>query len=157
METLPTKEKGKTLNELATELGLNPNQKMFSELYASDREFFGNGVQSYLEAYDPPRTKPNWYEIAAVSASQLLRNPKVAKYINALLEMGGLNDNFVDKQLEFLITQHSDFKSKLGAITEYNKLKKRIDGTTTKTLILNVNGETAKRYGLSSDTEQGSD
>jgi hypothetical protein len=50
-----------------------------------------------------------------------LRNVKVSERINELLEQGGLNDHFVDKQLSFLIAQHADFKSKLGAIREYNK------------------------------------
>ena len=40
--------------------------------------------------------------------------------------MNGLNDVFVDKQLTFLVTQHSDLGNKLGAIKEYNKLKQRI-------------------------------
>jgi hypothetical protein len=31
---------------------LNPKQELFCELYATDREFFGNGVQSSIEAYD---------------------------------------------------------------------------------------------------------
>ena len=43
---------------------LNPKQKKFCELFASDREFFGNGVQSYIEAYEPNIAKKNWYNIA---------------------------------------------------------------------------------------------
>jgi hypothetical protein len=38
---------------------LNPKQEQFCQLYASDREFFGNGVESYIEVYeqtDPRRT-----------------------------------------------------------------------------------------------------
>jgi hypothetical protein len=42
------------------------------------------------------------------------------------LELQGLNDSYVDKQLELLITQNADFKAKIAAIREYNALKKRI-------------------------------
>src|SRR3990167_5400235 len=105
---------------------LNPKQERFCELYATDKEFFGNGVETYLEVYDIDRSKANWYKTACSAASQLLSNIKVCQRINELLEAGGLNDQFIDKQLGFLISQHSDFTNKLGAIKEYNKLKQRI-------------------------------
>lgn len=104
---------------------LNERQELFCQLYATDREFFGNGVQSYIEAYNPKRT-PNWYKSAMADSSRLLSNVKIANRINELLELKGLNDGYVDKQLEFLITQFADFKSKLGGIKEYNQLKGRI-------------------------------
>lgn len=103
----------------------NPKHEKFCQLYATDKEFFGNGVETYIEVYEPKRTA-NWYKSACSSASRLLGNVKVYERINELLEEGGLNDGFVDKQLGFLITQHSDFSTKLGAIREYNKLKQRI-------------------------------
>lgn len=105
---------------------LNPQQERFCQLYATDVEFFGNGVETYIEVYDIDKSKGNWYKSACSSASRLLSNVKVCERINGLLEAGGLNDMFVDKQLGFLITQHSDFSNKLGAIREYNKLKQRI-------------------------------
>lgn len=119
----------KTKEQLGGDLetGLNPRQEMFCRLYATDKEFFGNGVQTYIEVYDPDTSKPNWYKIACQSASQILSNIKVCKKINELLEEQGLNDQFIDKQLLFLVTQHDDKGSKLAAIREYNKLKKRID------------------------------
>lgn len=64
---------------------------------------------------------------AAESACRLLLYPHVLNRINELLDERGLNDQNVDKQLLFLITQHKDFQSKLGAIKEYNKLKDRIN------------------------------
>ena len=105
---------------------LNLRQEKFCKLYASDREFFSNGVESYLECYDINRSKPNWYKTACQAASRLLTSVKVCDRINEILEEGGLNDQFVDKQLKFLITQFSDFGNKLGALKEYNKLKQRI-------------------------------
>jgi hypothetical protein len=106
---------------------LNLRREMFCQLYViADKDFFGNGVQCYLEAYPIDRSKPNWYKTACVDASRLLSNAKVCDRINELLESGGLNDQFADKQLLFLITQHSDFNAKMSALREYNKLKQRI-------------------------------
>ena len=104
---------------------LNLRQEEFCKLYVSE-EFFGNGVQTYIEVYKPDQIEKNWYKIACQSASQILSNIKVCKRINELLEEQGLNDEFIDKQLLFLATQHADFGNKLGAIKEYNKLKQRI-------------------------------
>lgn len=105
---------------------LNPQQELFCQLYATDREFFGNGVQTYIEVYEPDTSKPNWYKTACVSASQILSNIKVCNRINELLDAGGLNDTFVDKQLLFVISQHEDKGAKMAAIREYNKLKSRV-------------------------------
>lgn len=104
----------------------NARQEMFCQLYATDREFFGNGVASYIEVYNPDTSRPNWYKTACASASQLLSNIKVYTRINELLESDGLNDQNVDKQILMLINQHADFGAKVSAIREYNKLKQRI-------------------------------
>lgn len=102
---------------------LTPQQELFCQLYASDREFFGNGTQAYIEAYD---VDSSGYKAAQSSASRLLSNAKITKRINEIFGAGGLNDTFVDKQLEFMITQFSDYKAKIAAIKEYNALKQRI-------------------------------
>src|SRR3990167_982426 len=104
----------------------------FAKLYATDAEFFGNGVQSYIEIYEPNKNKPNWYKSVCSSASRLLSSVKVVERINELLAETGFNEAFIDKQLSFLITQHADFPTKLGAIKEFNKLKGRI---TEKSLV----------------------
>ena len=104
---------------------LNPKQELFCQLYATEREFFGNGTQSYIEAYDPDQSKPNWYRTARSRASELLTNPNVLARINKLLDVT-LNDQHVDKQLALVITQNADYSSKVAAIREYNKLKQRI-------------------------------
>ncbi len=106
--------------------GLNIKQKAFCELYTQSIEFFGNGVQSYIEAYNPDTSKPNWYNSARSSAHNLLTNTDILSYIDKQLESDGFNDQFVDKQIKFLMTQNADFSNKLGAIREYNKLKARI-------------------------------
>lgn len=116
---------GKVRNEYVGDT-LTKRQELFCQLYATDTEFFGNGVQAYLEVYDIDREKPNWYKTACAATSQLLSNIKVCHRINDLLSEWGLNDQHVDKQLLFLITQHDDKGNKLWAIREYNKLKQRI-------------------------------
>lgn len=121
--------------ELVTE-ELNPKQELFCQLYCTDKEFFGNGVETYLEVYDIDKSKKGWYQSACAAASRLLSNVKVLNRINELLEEGGLNDAFVDKQLKFLITQNADYTNKLGALKEYNKLKQRItDKLETKHIL----------------------
>jgi hypothetical protein len=115
---------------------LKPQQEAFCMLYASDHEMFGNGVQSYIEAYDievvnkPNPKSPNFdkqktYNHCKVAAHNLLKNKHVLKRINEIFEGRGLNDVFVDKQLEFIITQKAELRTSLGGVVEYNKLKKR--------------------------------
>jgi len=105
---------------------LTAKQERFCVLYASDREFFGNGTQSYIEAYNVNIEKKNGYSTARRCASDNLAKPLILNRINELLEEDGLNDAFVDKQLKFLITQHQDHRAKIAAIKEYNNLKGRI-------------------------------
>lgn len=125
------------------EVKLTRRQELFCSYYVS-KEFFGNGVQTYIEVYEPDQTKPNWYKTACVNASEILSNPKVYNRINDLLDEAGLNDQFVDKQLLFLIQQHDDKAAKLNALKEYNKLKARIVDRTESTVTADVtsNGET---------------
>lgn len=120
------KNKAKVVFSEKKKLTTNQKQEFFCQLYATDKEFFGNGVQAYIEAYDPDRTKPNWYKTACAAASRLLSNVKVFTRINEILEETGFSEVAVDKQLSFLIAQQADFTAKLGAIREFNKLKKRI-------------------------------
>lgn len=115
-----------------TEDGLNQRQEEFCQAYiGKDTELFGNGVQCYLQVYGSEYLllykKNMTYQVAMVNASRLLSNAKIIKRINELLETGGFNDENIDKQHLFLINQHADFRSKLGAIKEYNALKKRIE------------------------------
>lgn len=105
---------------------LTLRQQRFCELYATDRQFFGNWVQCYLEIYDIDQEQKGWYKTACVCASQLLSNPKVYNRINELLSSDGLNDQFIDKQLLMLISQQDDKNTKMAAIREYNNLKQRI-------------------------------
>jgi len=115
------------------ETTLTAKQKMFCELYVS-KEFFANGVQSYIEAYNVDTSIKGAYQSAKAAASENLTKLNLLDYINQLLELSGLNDEFVDKQTTFLITQNADFNTKLGAIREYNKLRQRIISKSEETI-----------------------
>lgn len=107
---------------------LTPQQEKFCQLYASHREFFGNGVQSYIKAYDIDVGQGEGqqsYNSCRSTASEMLTNPNILARVNEIFEERGLNDMFVDKQLLFLITQHADLRVKLEAIKEYNRMRGR--------------------------------
>ena len=121
---------------------LNERQKLFCKYYVSE-EFFGNGVRAYCMAYGLDFTDIKEYNGAKVSACDLLTNPNVLACINEQLDEAGLNDNFVDKQLLFALTQNADMSSKVKAIGEYNKLRQRIiDKSKVET-----SGEIIVKYG----------
>jgi len=142
--------------------GLNKEQEKFCELYVTaDRDFFGNGVESYCEAYDVDITDPRKYKSAAASASRLLKQSNVIARINTLLEEIGFNDTFVDKQLSFVITQYADLTAKVNGIKEYNKLKQRITEKTDLTSggkpIVFIDAATAQKYGITSSPKTDSE
>ena len=83
-------------------------------------------MQSYIEAYNVDTSKPGWYRTAKAGACENLTKPYILERIDEIFEAHGLNDQFVDKQLEKLIIQDADFNAKMKAIAEYNKLKARI-------------------------------
>lgn len=105
---------------------INPKQELFCQYYATNRDFFGNGVEAYAEAYDLDRNKPTWYNTAKTNAWRLLTNADILKRIRDLMELGPLNSEFVDSEMAFVIAQRADLTAKVAAMREYNKLKSRI-------------------------------
>lgn len=125
---------------------LTLRQEKFCELYASDQEFFGNGVQTHMEVYGSD------YKTAQVSAHRMLRNAKILKGIDEHLEALQLNDQHMDKQLGFWATQKENGNVAVAAIKEYNALKKRI----TKQLEVHDFRETRSKIGgFLDDTDDG--
>lgn len=127
------KDTHKTQNQLKTELKPEPvsdkltaKQELFCKIFATSREFFGNGVHSYIEAYKPSKKNKSWYQSSQVCASRLLSNVIICNRINHLLELGGMTDVSMDKHLLFVATQYDDLSAKMKAIIEFNKLKGRI-------------------------------
>ena len=105
---------------------LTKKQELFCKLFATNREYFGNGTQAYAKAYNIDLSQRGKLGIAKASASRLLTYDYISDYINKLINIGGLNDKRVDRELLFLIEQNANFNVKLGAIKEYNSLRKRI-------------------------------
>jgi len=124
-----------------TKKGLTPSEQSFCEIYISPTEFYGNGTQSYIEAYKVEivaqgggtrkklaegKNKQMTLGSVREAAYRLLTRVDILERIDSLMEEGGLNDQFVDKQLKHLITQQADPRVQLAALAEYNKLKARI-------------------------------
>jgi hypothetical protein len=119
------KKKRKSTKKKSAGDKLNPLQRKFGKLYASDREFFGNGIQAYAKAYGIDLSTRGAYQSAKSAASRLLTNVNLLAYINELLDLS-LNEAHVDKQLAFLITQNANFSAKMAAIREFNALRNRM-------------------------------
>jgi hypothetical protein len=120
-----------TAFDIGKDLNLTPKQITFCELYTSlRRNYFGNGIEAAAEAYDIDISTPDGRRTASQYASAALRSDGVKLLCAMLLELEGLNDQQVDKQLAFLIEQNEDKKSKILAIKEYNALNSRIKHST---------------------------
>ena len=65
---------------------LSQKQKQFCRLYVS-KEFFGNGVQAYMEAYNTQNNNS-----ARVNAHKLLTNANILKHVNQLLSSCPMQD-----------------------------------------------------------------
>lgn len=107
---------------------LKPRNRLFVELYTKlDPFYYGNGTKCYAKAYNIEyfNTCDPRYKAAQKHASRLLGKEKITRAINEQLDMSGFNSGNADKELLFLMSQHNDLKTKLGAIREFNALKKR--------------------------------
>ena len=115
----------KSKYDIATS-NLNPEQELFCKTFASPSEFFGNGLQSYALAYKIDLSTKGNVNTAKANAYRLLTKAYITKRITGLIDESGLNDINVDKQLLIAVQQCADFSSKVAAIREYNKLRKRV-------------------------------
>ena len=134
---------------------LNLHQEAFCQLYARHQEFFGDGLETYIKVYRPNQNNPGWYNVASVSVHRMLKNIKILDRINQIMVNTGFNDAHIDKQLSFIVTQNSDFSSKLGAIKEYNKLKQRIQDKIDLTSKGKQIGQTVIKIVKYGNTEKG--
>jgi len=114
---------------------LSLQQEEFCKNFVGPDEFFGNGVQSYIKAYKIDTSKKGQYDVAKAGAYENLTKPYINDRINELLEDQGLNDANVDKQLGLVINQNAEFSTKVAAIREYNKLKKRTERDTAEQVV----------------------
>jgi len=103
---------------------LKPRPEAFCVRYAAS----GNAVKSYGEVYGFDLSDLQQYMTAAAGANRILKKDKISQRISELLDQAGFNDSSVDNQLNLLIKQQADLKTKMAAIKEYNNLKHRTGG-----------------------------
>lgn len=98
---------------------INLKQKLFCDKYLNSK---GDSISAVESAgYKINDNK----RLASSIASENLTKPNICAYLNLKLKESGLDDEFVDKQLLFLVNQYSDLRVKLSAIDTYYKLKGR--------------------------------
>jgi hypothetical protein len=112
-------------NKITSNIKITPKEELFCKNFVS-REMYGNGVESYANAYNIDLTDKKKYRVAGVEAHRMLKKPKLYKRINELLDDAGFNDAHVDKRLLHWINQSAEGATSVRAIQEYNKLKQRI-------------------------------
>ena len=116
---------------------LTLKQELFCQLYVGPSEFFGNGVQSYMEAYNVSNVN-----VAKVGAYENLKKMHILKRIDEILDITVFNDQAADKNLAFLMIQKAELGVSLGATKEYNKLKGRIvEKLEHKCMIVNIQSD----------------
>lgn len=117
---------------------LNPQQELFCQYFATNKDLYGNAAQTYLEVYGANKENPNWYKTACQAASRLLANVKVTVRISDLLDANWLNDVEVSKQHRFLIMQNNDLGVKQRAVDSHYRVTWKFNDkiTLNKTIIL---------------------
>lgn len=110
---------------------ISTEQEKFCKLFVRDPKLQGKSFECYMKVYGPDLEPHQTPELVRRQAKELLADDRIISYLNTLLEEDGFNDASVDKHHLFLINQFGDFSTKMKAIQEYNKLKKRIDNTLT--------------------------
>lgn len=119
---------------------VNKKEETFSALYATNQEFFGNGVQSYITAYRIDLDEPDAYNKAIAQAHKLLKRSNILARINFFLESLDLNPAHVDKQLAFVITQNANLPAKMDAVKTALKMQGRLQ-ENNQTIIINQMAE----------------
>ena len=117
---------------------LSPQQELFCQLYSRSGECFGNAALSYATAYQHDYGDPSTVEftkkpteaqkanhVCRVRGNQLLTILDVRKRCEEILD-AEIGEDIVDKELRRVILQNKEIRTKVAAISEYNKLHGRI-------------------------------
>jgi signal transduction histidine kinase len=118
--------KKKSITTILKEYQITLEQESFCQHFVSPGEFYGNGTQAYIFAYNIDTSVRGQYNAARANASRLLTLDNINKRINDLIETGGFNTEHMDKRLLHWANQNEDGNSSIRAIQEFNKLKQRI-------------------------------
>ncbi len=117
---------------------LSPQQELFCQLYSRSGECFGNAALSYATAYehdygDNKRADPGGKlteaqkanKVCGVRGAQLLAILRIRRRCEEILD-AEIGEEVVDKELRRVILQNKEIRTKVAAISEYNKLHGRI-------------------------------
>ncbi|MBU4274649.1 terminase small subunit [Patescibacteria group bacterium] len=117
---------------------LTAKEEVFCRIFVTDRDCFSNGTQTYIKAFGGKTT----HRAARQHAYRLLTKDYVTARIRELLDIY-INNEVVDRELGFVITQKADLSSKVAAIREYNKVKRRIEpeGALPQTININITSD----------------
>ena len=95
------------------------------------KEFIRQGFNATkaIQVLEPDKS----YGVAKDKGQNMLSNPVFIKSVIEELEDKGITNSFLDKELKGIITQKKHLPSKLGAIIEANKMKRRLPKETSDT------------------------
>jgi len=128
-------EEGELVKALPTMLPVW-EEEMFCRNYVRS-ETMANGVEAYLKAYGLTGDSVS-RDRAKVGAYKLLQERRILKRIHDLLDLSGLNMEFVSRELVFLIAQSADLRVKVRAIEVATKLLTRTEkGSKESAMVMN--------------------
>ena len=116
------------MGKAITKNKLTAKQEKFCQIYARNKDCFGNGVQSFYKAFPKNKIK---YNSVKTEAYRMLTNPLLVERIRELIDIY-ISDEVADKELGTVILQYANLPSKVAAIREYNKVKGRLAPTQIK-------------------------
>ena len=114
----------------------NKREEAFCALFATNEEFFGNGVQSFIRAFNFDMSEQNAYDKAKNRAARLLAKRHILERVNHFLVLLDLNPAHVDKQLAFVLTQNANLAAKMDAVKVSLKMQGRLN-ESNNTLVIN--------------------
>lgn len=112
-------------------VSLSNEQEKFCQLFIRDSKLSGKPFECYMKIYGDALEPHQTPDFVRKEAKALLTNDNIISRLTALLEEDGFNDSNVDRHHLFLVSQFTDFPTKMKAIQEYNKLKKRTENSIT--------------------------
>jgi len=105
---------------------LTDKQLLCAKLYVQAGPERGNKTKAYTKAFGKDLSDEKEYNYCRSSSNRLFTNDSFLAYLNPLIEkVFMVDDNEVDRELNWLILQREHLSSKVAAIKVYNKLKGR--------------------------------
>ena len=121
-------------SDLTLKMELFCNYYLFGGKLGSKKFILGNATMSYALAFGIEIKDKKRYQVAQVSASELLLKPIIKKRMRKILYENGFNNDVVDSRL-FDIVKTASPKDSNVAIKTFNELQKRIETTTNVVIV----------------------